>query len=59
VSVDIGDPFLYLESDGRRVVVTNALEEFRIAGAAPEPESLTDSFPYDLAPERAANQPTR
>jgi hypothetical protein len=32
--VDIGVPFLYLESDGRRVVVTNALEEFRITGAA-------------------------
>jgi Xaa-Pro aminopeptidase len=40
VPVDIGDPFLYLESDRRRVVVTNALEEFRIAGAAPELERL-------------------
>jgi Xaa-Pro aminopeptidase len=40
VPLDIGDPFLYLESDGRRVVVTNALEEFRIAGAAPDLERL-------------------
>jgi Xaa-Pro aminopeptidase len=40
VPVDIGDPFLYLESDGRRVVVTNALEEVRIAGAAPDLERL-------------------
>ncbi|HEY3944831.1 MAG TPA: M24 family metallopeptidase [Solirubrobacteraceae bacterium] len=36
----IGDPFLYLESDGRRVVLTNALEEARIAQAAPEVERL-------------------
>jgi Xaa-Pro aminopeptidase len=40
VPVDIGDPFLYLESDGRRVVVTSALEEFRIARAAPDLERL-------------------
>jgi Xaa-Pro aminopeptidase len=40
VPVDIGDPFLYLETDGRRVVVTNALEEFRIARAAPDLERL-------------------
>ena len=40
VPVDIGDPFLYLESDGRRVVVTNALEEVRIARAAPDLERL-------------------
>lgn len=37
----IGDPFLYLESDGgRRAVVTNALEEVRIAQAAPDIERL-------------------
>ncbi len=36
VPADIGDPFLYLESNGRRVVVTNALEEGRIARAAPD-----------------------
>jgi Xaa-Pro aminopeptidase len=36
----IGDPFLYLETDGRRVVVTNALEDDRIAQAAPELERI-------------------
>jgi Xaa-Pro aminopeptidase len=40
VPVAIGDPFLYLESDGRRVVVTNALEDFRIAAVAPDLERL-------------------
>jgi Xaa-Pro aminopeptidase len=40
VPVDIGDPFLYLEADGRRVVLTNALEEGRIAYAAPDLERL-------------------
>src|SRR6266508_1825400 len=38
VPLGIGDPFLYLESDGRRAVVTNALEDDRIANAAPELE---------------------
>ena len=33
VAVAIGDPFLYLESDGRRAVLTNALEDERIARA--------------------------
>jgi Xaa-Pro aminopeptidase len=40
VPLGIGDPFLYLETDGRRVVVTNALEDDRIAQAAPEIERL-------------------
>ena len=40
VPLGIGDPFLYLESDGRHVVVTNALEDDRIAQAAPELERL-------------------
>ena len=40
VPVDIGDPFLYLETDGRRAVVTNALEESRIIAAAPDVERL-------------------
>ena len=35
VPVAIGDPFLYLESDGRRAVLTNALEESRIAARHP------------------------
>jgi Xaa-Pro aminopeptidase len=40
VPLGIGDPFLYLETDGRRVVVTNALEDDRIAEAVPELERL-------------------
>jgi Xaa-Pro aminopeptidase len=40
VPLSIGDPFLYLESDGRRAVLTNALEEARIAAAAPDLERL-------------------
>lgn len=40
VPLPIGDPFLYLESDGRRAVVTSALEEARLAAAAPELERL-------------------
>jgi Xaa-Pro aminopeptidase len=38
--LSVGDPFLYLESDGRRAVVTNALEVDRIAKAAPGVERL-------------------
>lgn len=40
VPLAIGDAFLYLETDGRRAVVTNALEEQRIAEAAPDLERL-------------------
>jgi Xaa-Pro aminopeptidase len=40
VPLGIGDPFLYLETDGRRVVVTNPLEDDRIAEAAPDLERL-------------------
>jgi Xaa-Pro aminopeptidase len=40
VPLAIGDPFLYLETDGRRAVVTSALEEARIAAAAPDLERL-------------------
>jgi Xaa-Pro aminopeptidase len=35
VPLAIGDAFLYLEADGRRAVLTNALEEGRIARVAP------------------------
>jgi Xaa-Pro aminopeptidase len=42
VPVAIGDPFLYLEADGRRAVVTNALEEARIARVAPGLELLME-----------------
>jgi Xaa-Pro aminopeptidase len=40
VPVPIGDAFLYLESDNRRAVLTNALEEARIARAVPDLERL-------------------
>jgi Xaa-Pro aminopeptidase len=40
VPVAIGDPFLFLERDGRGAVVTNVIEEGRIADAAPELERL-------------------
>jgi Xaa-Pro aminopeptidase len=40
VPVAIGDPFLYLEADGRKVVLTNALERDRIAAVLPEAELL-------------------
>jgi Xaa-Pro aminopeptidase len=44
----IGDAFLYLEADGRRAVLTHALEEGRIAIAAPEVERLlADEFGRD------------
>jgi Xaa-Pro aminopeptidase len=40
VPLGIGDPFLYLETDGRRAVLTNVLEVDRIAAHAPELERL-------------------
>jgi Xaa-Pro aminopeptidase len=40
VPLGIGDPFLYLENDGRRAVLTNVLEVDRIAQEAPELERL-------------------
>ena len=42
VPISIGDPFLYLETDGRRAVLTNALEDERIARDAPELERLLE-----------------
>ena len=48
VPVPIGDAFLYLESDGRRALLTNALEEKRIARAVPDVERLLiDEFGRD------------
>src|SRR3954454_1072497 len=38
--LSFGAPFLCLEADGRRAVVTNALEVDRIAKAAPDVERL-------------------
>jgi Xaa-Pro aminopeptidase len=40
VPLAISDPFLYLEADGRRAVVTNSLEDMKLAQAAPELERL-------------------
>ena len=40
VPLGIGDPFLYLETDGRRAVVTNVLEVDRVAREAPQLERL-------------------
>jgi Xaa-Pro aminopeptidase len=40
VPLGIGDPFLYLELDGRRIVLTNVLERDRIARIMPEAELL-------------------
>jgi Xaa-Pro aminopeptidase len=40
VPLGIGDPFLYLEVNGRRAVLTNVLEVDRIAQQAPELERL-------------------
>jgi Xaa-Pro aminopeptidase len=46
--LSVGDPFLYLEIDGRRAVVTNGLEVDRIAEAAPDVERiLTDELGMD------------
>ena len=48
VPLSIGDPFLYLEADGRRAVVTNTLEDARLAREAPELERLlTDELGRD------------
>jgi Xaa-Pro aminopeptidase len=38
IPLAIGDPFLYAELDGRRVVLTNVLERDRIARAVPDAE---------------------
>jgi len=44
----IGDPFLYVEVDGRRVVLTNSLEHERLARAVPDVELvLTDEVGRD------------
>jgi Xaa-Pro aminopeptidase len=38
IPLTIGDPFLYVESDGRRVIVTNSLERDRLTRAVPDAE---------------------
>ncbi|WP_217920857.1 M24 family metallopeptidase [Miltoncostaea oceani] len=40
VPVAIGDPFLFMERDGRPIVLTNALERDRIAAVLPDAELL-------------------
>ena len=42
VPIAIGDPFLYLETDGRKAVLTNSLEDARIARDAPELERMLE-----------------
>jgi Xaa-Pro aminopeptidase len=48
VPLAISDPFLYLETEGRRAVLTNALEDARIARAAADVERvLVDALGRD------------
>jgi len=48
IPIAIGDPFLYVEREGRRVVLTNTLERDRLARAVPEVELvLTDEVGRD------------
>jgi Xaa-Pro aminopeptidase len=48
IPIAIGDPFLYVERDGRRVVLTNSLERDRLARAVPDVELvLTDEVGRD------------
>jgi Xaa-Pro aminopeptidase len=53
VPVAIGDPILYMERDGRRIVLTNVLERNRVERAVPDAELLlTDELGfYDLIGE--------
>jgi Xaa-Pro aminopeptidase len=50
IPLAIGDPFVYVEAGGRRVVLTNVLERDRIARVAPDAELLvgTDLGADDL-----------
>ena len=48
IPIAIGDPFLYVEREGRRVVLTNTLERDRLARAVPDVELvLTDEVGRD------------
>ena len=48
IPLAIGDPFLYAETGGRRVVLTNALERDRLARAVPDAELvLADELGMD------------
>lgn len=62
VPLAIGDAFLYLEADGRRAVLTNALEDARLAQAIPELERLlVDALGRDelIASGRSAGEVDR
>ena len=55
----IGDPFLYVEADGRRVVLTNVLEHERLAALLPDAELvLEDELGRDelIAARRPAHE---
>jgi Xaa-Pro aminopeptidase len=43
IPISIGDPLLYAETDGRRVIVASSLETDRIAAACPGAELLDDN----------------
>jgi Xaa-Pro aminopeptidase len=47
IPIAIGDPLLFAELDGRRVVLTSRLERERIAAAVPEVE-IVDFFGYGM-----------
>ena len=48
IPLAIGDPFLYVEVAGKRVIVTNILERDRLARAVPDAELvLTDELGQD------------
>ena len=48
IPLAIGDPFLYVECDGRRVILTNTLERDRLARVVPDAELvLTDEVGRD------------
>jgi Xaa-Pro aminopeptidase len=53
VPLTIIDPFLYLETGGRRIILTNALERARVAAAVPDAELLLpeDFGLYELIAE--------
>jgi Xaa-Pro aminopeptidase len=46
VPLAIGDPFLFVEQEGRRVILTSSLERDRIAAALPDAD-LLDFFDFD------------
>jgi Xaa-Pro aminopeptidase len=47
IPISIGDPLMFLELDGRQVILTSELERARIAGELPEAEIL-DYFAFGM-----------